>query len=127
MTKTPQLGKAIDGASVAASLRVHFARGLRGDDLQCRIRRDFEGLTKDEYDQGALIAWPGIVADAQIQIRRDTEEPSQYSIWFVLGDAASCEWQGEEHWEAAFQAGMIRERDYPGVAVVDQVTGETLL
>jgi hypothetical protein len=114
----------IDTETVVASLRVHFERGLEGDDLASRIRSDFPGITAADYVKAAETAWTQILAAGELQIHRVND--SKYSVWFVSGGYAARKWEGEEHWETALHAGMIRQRDYPSAAVVDQVTGETL-
>jgi hypothetical protein len=64
------------------------------------------------------------LASGEIQIKRIND--LKYSVWFVSGGYAVREWEGDEHWEAAFEA-MIAHCKYNGVKVFDQVTGETML
>jgi hypothetical protein len=115
---------AIDINNVVASLKVHFERGLEGEDLASRIRSDFPGVSSAEYVKAAEIAWTQIVASGEIQIKRIDD--LKYSVWFVSGGYVVREWEGDEHWEAAFRA-TIAHGKYKGVKVFDQVTGETLL
>src|ERR1035437_976234 len=112
---------AIDINNVVASLKVHFERGLEGDDLASRIRSDFPGISSAEYVKAAETAWTQIVANGEIQIKRIHD--LKYSVWFVSGGYVLREWEGDERWEAAFQA-TIAHGKYKGVKVFDQVTGE---
>jgi hypothetical protein len=64
------------------------------------------------------------LASGEIQVKRIDD--LKYSVWFVSGGYAVREWEGDEHWEAAFNA-TIAHGKYKGVKVFDQVTGETLL
>ena len=52
--------------TVVASLSVHFARGLEGEDLAERIRRDFPGISSADYVKAAEIAWAQILAGGAI-------------------------------------------------------------
>jgi hypothetical protein len=114
----------IDIKTIIASLKVHFVRGLEGDDLASRIESDFPGISPADYVQAAETAWTEIVASGEIQIKRIND--SKYSVWFVSGGYVVREWEGDEHWEAAFNA-TIAHGKYKGARVFDQVTGETLL
>jgi hypothetical protein len=114
----------IDINNVVASLAVHFDRGLEGEQLAERIRSDFPGISSAEYVKAAETAWAQIVASGEIHIKR--VDDLKYSVWFVSGGYVVREWEGDEHWEAAFQA-TIAHGKYNGVKVFDQVTGETLL
>jgi hypothetical protein len=114
----------IDIKAVTNSIQVHFERGLEGEQLAERIRSDFPGVASAEYVKAAEIAWAQILARGEIQIKRIND--LKYSVWFVSGGYVVREWQGDEHWEAAFQA-TIAHGKYKGVKVFDQVTGETLL
>jgi hypothetical protein len=116
--------RSIDINSVAASLKVHFERGLEGGDLASRIRSDFPGISSIDYVKAAETAWNEILASGEIQVKRIDD--LKYSVWFVSGGYAVREWEGDEHWEAAFNA-TIAHGKYKGVKVFDQVTGETLL
>jgi hypothetical protein len=114
----------IDIKAVANSIRVHFERGLEGEQLAERIRSDFPGIASADYVKAAEIAWAQILASGEIQIKRIDD--LKYSVWFVSGGYVAREWEGDEHWEAAFQA-TIAHGKYKGVQVFDQITGETLL
>jgi hypothetical protein len=114
----------IDINSVIVSVRFHFETGLEGEQLAERIRGDFPGIASADYVKAAEIAWAQILASGEIQIKRFND--LEYSVWLVSGGYVVREWQGDEHWEAAFQA-TIAHGKYKGVQVFDQVTGETLL
>jgi hypothetical protein len=110
--------------TVVASLRVHFERGLEGEDLASRIRGDFPGISSADYVKAAETAWAQILASGELQIKR--VDDSKYSVWFVSGGYAVREWEGDEHWEAALFASGFSSK-YPGARVIDRVTGEVLL
>jgi hypothetical protein len=119
-----QATDSIDINNVVTSLKVHFERGLEGEQLAERIRSDFPGISSADYVKAAESAWAQILASGELQIKRIDD--LKYSVWFVSGGYVVREWEGDEHWEAAFQA-MIAHGKYNGVKVFDQVTGETLL
>jgi hypothetical protein len=114
----------IDIKTVINSIKVHFERGLEGEDLASRIRSNFPGISSADYVTAAETAWAQILASGEIQIKRIND--LKYSVWFVSGGYVLREWEGDEHWEAAFQA-TIAHGKYKGVRVFDHVTGETLL
>ena len=109
---------------VVASLKVHFERGLDGEDLASRIKSDFPGISSADYVKAAEAAWAQILASGELQIKRIDD--SKYSVWFISGGYAVREWEGDEHWEAALFASRF-SRKYPGARVIDRVTGEVLL
>jgi hypothetical protein len=110
--------------NVVASLRVHFERGLEGEQLAERIRNDFPGISSAEYVKAAETAWALILASGELQIKRSDD--SKYSVWFISGGYAVREWEGDEHWEAALFAHGFAQGKYKGAKALDQVTGEVL-
>jgi hypothetical protein len=113
-----------DTKTVVNSLKVHFERGLEGEQLAERIRRDFPGISSADYVKAAETAWAQILAAGELQIKRIDD--SKYSVWFVSGGYTVREWQGDEHWEAALFAIGFADKKYRGAKVFDQVTGELL-
>ena len=110
--------------SVVASIGVHFKRGLEGECLADRIRRDFPAISSTEYVEAAQAAWADICAAGELQVRRI--DGAKYSVWYLLASGHTIRlWEGGEHWEAALFAVGYSEK-YSGAKVVDHVTGEVL-
>jgi hypothetical protein len=111
--------------SIVASIGVHFKRGLEGEDLADRIKRDFPAISSTEYVEAAQAAWAQMCTAGELQVRRI--EGAKYSVWFSLASGHAIRlWEGDEHWEAALFAVSYSQK-YSGAKVVDQVTGEVLL
>jgi hypothetical protein len=61
-----QAADAVDINKVVISLKVHFERGLEGEELASRIRRDFPGISSADYVKAADTAWAQILAGGAI-------------------------------------------------------------
>lgn len=112
----------VDIKIIVKSIKAYFALGLKNNELADQIRHDFQGIRYEQYDRAANAAWDELIADGELQIKyaADAEHP-KFSVWFISGTFSCCEVECDAHWEAAFQAHVLNQGRYRGVAVTDKV------